>query len=323
MTFHDQPAGYQSFHPAHNHVHAEDFFQFSLRAATANPDPFTWPILGEGIKYGYCMINMGTCNSIDSVCMSNGVVITDNMLPNLNMGTVTGCGAAGQGIFVGHYDIYSSGFGQTIDVTGICNGNYYIVAKLDPFNHFQEEDENNNWVAVPVTLTQQAGAPLDASFQYSAQGLMVGFFNYAPGVTRTWDFGDGTVLTAPYPTHTYAAPGTYIVTLTVFDGNCATTSSQTITVGTVNLDENISGLHDLNIYPNPSTNNFSLEYQLVNPSEVTIEVLSIIGEKIKQVTDGMQLSGKHVFELSGISSGTYFVRLSANDKIMMQRLVKL
>jgi subtilisin-like proprotein convertase family protein len=323
MTYTDHPAGYQSFHPAHNHVHAEDFFEFSLRVATANPDPFTWPIVGQGIKYGYCMINMGTCNSLDSICISNGQVITDNMLPNLDMGTVTGCGNQGQGIFVGHYDIYSSGFGQVINVPGICNGNYYIVAKMDPFDHFLEEDETNNWVAVPVTLTQQAGAPLDASFQYSAQGLMVGFFNYTLGVTRTWDFGDGTIVTAPYPIHTYAAPGTYIVTLTVFNGTCATTSQQTIVVGTTDINEASSGLYGLSIYPNPSKNNFNLEYQLVNPSEVTVEVLNIVGEKIKQVADGMQLSGKHVFELNDIAAGTYFVRLTANDKVMMQRLVKL
>lgn len=323
MTHHDQAAGYQTFHPAHNHVHAEDFFEFSLRAATANPDPFTWPIVGQGIKSGYCMINMGTCDSQDSICMSNGVVIHNNMLPNLHMGTVSGCSSAGQGIFVGNYDIYSSGFGQIIDVPGICNGNYYIVAKMDPFNHFQEEDENNNWVAVPVTLTQQAGAPLDASFTYTAQGLMVGFLNYAPGVTRTWDFGDGTILTAPYPIHTYAAAGTYIVTLTVFDGNCATTSSQTIVVGTVNLGEINAGIFALNVSPNPSKNNFNLEYQLMNPSQVKIEILSILGEKIKQVTNETQLSGKHIFELSGIAAGTYFIRLSANDKVIMHRIVKL
>jgi hypothetical protein len=36
----------------------------------------------------------------------------------------------------------------------------------------------------------------------------------------------------------------------------------------------------------------------------------------------MQLSGKHIFQLTDIAAGTYFVRLTANDKVMMQRLVK-
>ncbi len=34
-------------------------------------------------------------------------------------------------------------------------------------------------------------------------------------VSRLWEFGDGTTSTEPYPTHTYAAPGVYTVTLTV------------------------------------------------------------------------------------------------------------
>jgi gliding motility-associated-like protein len=39
-------------------------------------------------------------------------------------------------------------------------------------------------------------------------------------VTRVWDFGDGNTSTAVNPTHTYAAFGYYIVTLTVSDGTC-------------------------------------------------------------------------------------------------------
>ncbi len=37
-------------------------------------------------------------------------------------------------------------------------------------------------------------------------------------LTYAWDFGDGAMGTGPMPTHTFAADGTYIVTLTVNDG---------------------------------------------------------------------------------------------------------
>ena len=39
-----------------------------------------------------------------------------------------------------------------------CNGNYYIVMEVDKNNNFQEENENNNYTAVPVTLTMQSPA---------------------------------------------------------------------------------------------------------------------------------------------------------------------
>lgn len=324
MTFTDTPAGNQSYHPAHGHVHAEEFCEFTLRVATSNPDPATWPVIGSSLKQSYCMINMGDCSSQDSLCMSHGIEITNAMIPNLNLGVVTGCGSNGQGIFVGRYDLYGSGFGQNIQVPGICNGNYYIVTTIDPFNHFTEEDETNNTVAVPVTLTQQAGAPLNATFVYGISGGMtVGFFNYTPNVTRTWDFGDGTPPQTSFSAiHTYTTPGTYLATLTVFDGQCASSTSQYITVGVTDI--NVAGtVSDLIISPNPAIENFTVSFQLKAAANVQIEMLNILGERVKLITEGNQLAGEHRFNLKDLSAGTYFVKLVSDNKRIIKKLVKL
>ena len=51
-------------------------------------------------------------------------------------------------------------------------------------------------------------------------------------VRRTWDFGDGGSAIAKFPTHTYAAAGTYQVTMTARDGAGLTHSvTHTVTVG--------------------------------------------------------------------------------------------
>ncbi len=50
-------------------------------------------------------------------------------------------------------------------------------------------------------------------------------------VARLWEFGDGATSTEPYPTHTYAAPGVYTVTLTVTnEENFTDTTSLAYTV---------------------------------------------------------------------------------------------
>ena len=53
----------------------------------------------------------------------------------------------------------------------------------------------------------------------------------APITTWFWDFGDGTTSPAQHPAHVYAAPGTYVVSLTVTDGagrSSTTTSTYTV-----------------------------------------------------------------------------------------------
>jgi len=50
------------------------------------------------------------------------------------------------------------------------------------------------------------------------------------GATFAWDFGDGSTSSAQNPSHSYAAAGTYTVTLAVTSQNCNTTVSTQVTV---------------------------------------------------------------------------------------------
>lgn len=77
---------------------------------------------------------------------------------------------------------------------------------------------NSQFTATPVTQTLPA-----RTVQVAAT---------APGAwSYTWDFGDGTVVNnASGAQHTYATFGNYIIRLTVRNGQCVTTSTQTITI---------------------------------------------------------------------------------------------
>jgi len=63
-------------------------------------------------------------------------------------------------------------------------------------------------------------------------GRPVAFVNTTTGDPKhfTWAFGDDTSSTEPEPTHTYAAAGTYVVTLTARAGAASSTASRTIFV---------------------------------------------------------------------------------------------
>lgn len=157
LGYYDRNAGEMTFHPTHNHLHVDNWSSYTIRSATSNPDASTWPILGRGTKQSFCLINLGKCPNNPGECVDkNGVPMTS--FPNYNFGFHSGCGLQ-QGIYPGNYDVYSMSLNEPIDLTSVCNGSYYIVSITDPDNNFLESDETNNWVAVPVTLTQQNLTP--------------------------------------------------------------------------------------------------------------------------------------------------------------------
>jgi subtilisin family serine protease len=77
----------------------------------------------------------------------------------------------------------------------------------------------------PYSVLLGNALTLDGSGSYDPEGAMLVY---------SWDFGDGTTGSGARPTHRYASPGTYNVTLVVSDGRYvssrATTTAQVITV---------------------------------------------------------------------------------------------
>lgn len=81
----------------------------------------------------------------------------------------------------------------------------------------------------PVAADQATAAPAQAATKFSAAGSRATASIYS-SLTYDWNFGDHNLAynAGPTPTHVYAKPGTYTVTLTVIDGaGCSTAQSWT------------------------------------------------------------------------------------------------
>lgn len=78
------------------------------------------------------------------------------------------------------------------------------------------------------------------------------------------------------------------------------------------VDNNLS--FDIQVIPNPFTNETELTYILPNDSEVDLEIFNSIGIKVKDVNLGNQQKGKHSFILSGnnLNSGIYYLKFNTN-----------
>lgn len=72
---------------------------------------------------------------------------------------------------------------------------------------------------------------------------------------------------------------------------------------------------NISLYPNPSSGKTKINYDLEKPSEIKIELYNPLGEKLRMLLDAKEEAGshEHEFDLSGLASGSYFVRIEMNE----------
>lgn len=335
MTHYDRPAGTMSYHQGHSHVHVDDWAFFTLRVATPNPDARTWPIIGTGTKQSFCLVNLGDCDSDPGYCVdAAGNVLFKADIPNSDFGVVSGC-SIDQGIYVGNLDIYSAGLnGMGIMLPqDICNEHYYIVSVTDFNNNFLESNDDNNWVKVPITLSQQSSNDhfRDPGFIYTLAGMRVDVLaNALNPDSMVWVWGDGTSSTitgigSPLTYHIYSSPGTYVVYSYAYNHCGPSVDADTISIIPTGLNAAIETVVSFKAYPNPSKGNSWLSYTLINKTNVQLEVFDEVGKRIKTIVNDEQLQGKYRYEFNPIAenlpAGIYFARLTTDDKTLNIRMV--
>lgn len=98
-----------------------------------------------------------------------------------------------------------------------------------------------------------------AAFTFAAQGLTVTFTNNSSNAASySWLFGDGNSSQAAAPVHTYAAPGTYTVTLNAQRPFCAASTTMTVVVGATSSSE-AEAAGTWQVFPNPASERLFLQ----------------------------------------------------------------
>ena len=195
MTYYDRWAGSMTYHISHGHMHVDDWGKYSLRNEIPGTDPLTWPIVAEGAKLGFCLMDFGSCSYYNGHCVDNSGHVYTTDAPNYGLGGGSySCGLTNQGISAGYTDIYYYYLdGMQIPIpASVCNGTYKLVVDLDPYDYFLEEDETNNVKVADITLTQQGGGSIsivaDGPTSF-CEGNTVTLSIDAPASSYSWSNG--------------------------------------------------------------------------------------------------------------------------------------
>lgn len=134
-SFADVLAGTFIYHIEHDHIHFEEFAEFRLRAVTSGGG--VGDIVAAGDKVSFCLLDVERYDTAGPA--------TPHYLS---------CGQV-QGISPGWADVYTRGLpGQSIEITNVSDGEYWLEVVADPLNHIVESDETNNVTRILISLVR-------------------------------------------------------------------------------------------------------------------------------------------------------------------------
>lgn len=167
--------------------------------------------------------------------------------------------------------------------------------------------------AVEVTGTYGVGINMAASFTetsiLTAYGLMTSRVGMGGGLQLAWEqWSDGVWYKMDVAWQGFDAD------LGIFP---------VVEIETIGIEEMafINGLK-VNAFPNPATDLLNVDYSIQNSAEVTLSLVNMNGQIIRQLNQGNLISGNHnaQFEVSELAAGNYFLTIQAGSQRIAQRI---
>ena len=305
----------------------------------ANPGTHTF---ASGGNYTVCLTttNPATlCNS--TYCVA--IFISSCTASFTYTPDATGNGVSFYGNSTGTSINYSWDFGDG-SFSSLQNP-YHVYAANGSYNvHLNAQSTTDSTCYNTTAQYVTVSGICDANFSVVNDSLALlttyWIYNYSSGagtVNYLWDFGDGSTSTAPYPTHTYATSGPFLICLTISDGiGCSDTQCDSIgtrhmmsgpmqiyVIDATGIQQQANTISSLENYPNPFSDNTTISYSIKKDASVELSLLDLLGNKIAAIETGNRTEGKHSINWNseGIAQGMYLLQLKVDNNISTKKLM--
>ena len=269
--------------------------------------------------YSVTVTNQAGCSATsDTVLVSNGSAI-------INLGPDTCISAGGSYLLNAGTGAtsYQWNTGATTDTLRVTATGTYYVTVVDGGCTATDSIVINSCSHVIVGCAPVPYYRVINVSPYNTLTVKDSSYNLYGVVNYYWNFGDNTGIDTTGPgvqVHTYALPDVYTVTLTICDSCGCDTISKVIHVNSTGISE-ITGLNDVNVYPNPASNNCILDVVASEDMELNIELNNILGANVRTMKSHI-ISGENkiTIDLTDVVSGMYTLTLNSTSGQLNRKL---
>lgn len=166
-----------------------------------------------------------------------------------------------------------------------------------------------------------------AKFSYTAVGATLQFTDSSIGKVKTWiwNFGDSSVSSnLKNPSHTFPSLSFYVVSLQIADSNgCPDVFLKPIQITNTGIDK-ISSIQNLNIYPNPSSENIKATFEMKQNSDLEMMIIDVNGREVYRYQNMEEQSGQKEFDFSiqQYPNGIYLMMIRSGGQIKVMKFIK-
>lgn len=187
---------------------------------------------------------------------------------------------------------------------GVAANPTTVFVNLTPNASITEVSSSNH---LGIAVLQ--ASPANASYQWLHQLQPGGVYDLVLGATSSLDtVGCGDV--AEY------------YSVVVSQNGCSDTS-EAFTVICTGIND-IKSLVNFTVQPNPTQNAVSVNYELSDPTDVTISVIDYTGREVEHLRYGIQNSGQHrtTIDLDDLAAGVYILNFATNIGQFNTKIIK-